>query len=170
MQYRTFGKLDWKPSALGFGAMRLPIFGGDAGRIDEPKATQLIRYAIDHGMNYVDTAYPYHRGNSETLVGRALTRTATANGSSSRQRCRAGWLKSRLTSTGTWTSSGAARHDRSSISTSCTRSTPSAAHTVRDLGVLDWAERTLADGRIGHLGFSFHDSPRCIPRNRRCLR
>ena len=72
MQYRTFGKLDWKVSALGFGAMRLPIIDDDPGNVDEAEATQMLRYAIDHGVNYVDTAYTYHKKVGELFVGQAL--------------------------------------------------------------------------------------------------
>ena len=60
MKYRKFGKLDWKTSALGFGAMRLPVLNNDFGNVNQPEAIRMIRYAIDHGVNYVDSAWGYH--------------------------------------------------------------------------------------------------------------
>ena len=71
MHYRRFGNVDFEVSALGFGCMRLPTMG-KPDKIDEPAAVEMIRWAIDHGVNYIDTAYPYHGGNSERLVGVAL--------------------------------------------------------------------------------------------------
>ncbi|MHA2391347.1 MAG: aldo/keto reductase [Promethearchaeota archaeon] len=70
MKYRKMGSLDWEVSALGFGAMRLPM--NQQLKVNEEEAISMIRYAIDNGVNYVDTAYPYHNGESEIIVGKAL--------------------------------------------------------------------------------------------------
>ena len=66
-----FGKTGLKVSALGFGTMRLPLLE-DGVTVDEKEAVRIIRHAIDSGVNYVDTAYPYHQGTSEIVVGKAL--------------------------------------------------------------------------------------------------
>ena len=70
MIYRNFQ--DLKLSALGMGAMRLPVIDGDDARVDEAKTEEMIDYAMSQGINYYDTAWGYHNGNSELTVGRAL--------------------------------------------------------------------------------------------------
>lgn len=72
MQYRNMTKDKIKVSQLGFGCMRFPTLGGDSGSIDKYLSKEMIHYAIDNGVNYIDTAYPYHQGNSEAFVGEAL--------------------------------------------------------------------------------------------------
>ncbi|MDY7029277.1 MAG: aldo/keto reductase, partial [Spirochaetota bacterium] len=72
MHYRPFGQLEWDVSALGFGTMRLPVLDGDTSMIDEEETARMLRTSIDAGVNYVDTAYPYHGGKSEECVGRIL--------------------------------------------------------------------------------------------------
>ena len=79
MLYRQLSKTGIDLSILGFGCMRLPVIDHKPEKIDYPLATQLLHYAIDHGVNYVDTAYFYHasvfgqRGESEPFVGEALS-------------------------------------------------------------------------------------------------
>ena len=156
MQYRTFGRLAWKPSALGFGAMRLPTLGDDAGTIDEVLATRMIRTAIDAGVNYVDTAWPYHKGQSESFLGRCLqdgyrdkVKLATKMPS---------WLVEKASDFDLYLDQQLERLQTDTIDLYLLHAL-NKTHwpKLRDLGVREWSEKAIADGRIGHLGFSFHD-------------
>ena len=157
MQYRPFGKLDWKGSALGFGAMRLPTLDDDSGEVDEAEAIRILRYAIDHGVNYVDTAYGYHRGKSEVIVGKALE-----NGY--RQRIRLAtklpcWLVNTADDFDRLLNEQLGRLQTDKIDFYLLHALSAESwHKVRDLGVLQWAEKQMAAGRVGRLGFSFHDN------------
>lgn len=72
MIYRDFQGM--KLSALGFGAMRLPVIDGDDGRIDEAVALRMVDTAMQNGINYYDTAWGYHGESSELVLGKALAR------------------------------------------------------------------------------------------------
>ena len=156
MKYRKFGKLDWKVSALGFGAMRLPVLNGDHAAINEPESIRMIRFAIDHGVNYIDSAYFYHRGNSEILVAKALR-------DGYREKVR---IATKLPCVEVHVPDDLDRIFNEQITKLQTKQIDFyLLHglnkvewpKVRDFGVLKWAERKMAEGQIGHLGFSFHD-------------
>ncbi|MBQ3575386.1 MAG: aldo/keto reductase [Clostridia bacterium] len=70
MIYRDFQ--DKKLSLLGLGAMRLPVLPDSNGKIDEAQVEEMVRIAMENGVNYYDTAYPYHGGQSEPVMGRVL--------------------------------------------------------------------------------------------------
>ncbi len=154
MQYRKFGRLEWEVSALGFGCMRLPTKNV---AIDEKEATQMLHYAIEHGVNYVDTAYAYHNGQSEPFVGRALKGAYRAKVK----------LATKLPS---WLIHEAADFDRYFNEQLERLQTDMIdfylLHALNDrwwpklkeLGVLDWLEKQMRHGRIGYAGFSFHDN------------
>ena len=73
MQYREFGKLGYKVSLLGLGCMRFPrIYANGTSEVDREKAYEIIRYAVEHGVNYFDTAFSYHNRTSEDILGEAL--------------------------------------------------------------------------------------------------
>ena len=159
MQYRSFGRLDWKASALGFGCMRFPTPDGNrfSGNIDEAESLRMVRHAIDNGVNYLDTAYVYHDGQSERLLGKALK-------DGYREKVR---LATKLP---VWMVESAADFDRL-LNEQLQRlqteqidfyllhalSHERWNNVVLKHHLLDRAEAAMADGRIGHLGFSFHD-------------
>jgi predicted aldo/keto reductase-like oxidoreductase len=156
MKYRKFGQLDWQVSALGFGAMRLPTVGGDMGRIDEPEAIRMIRHAIDNGVNYVDSAYMYHMGNSEKVVGQALK-------DGYREKVHAvtklpARMIERPEQMDSIFNEQLQKLDIGKIDFyllhGLSRDT---WERMREFKVFDWAEKQMAAGRIGRLGFSFHD-------------
>ncbi len=157
MQYRPFGRLDWQVSALGFGAMRLPTRTREFGSaIAEKEAARLIYRAIEGGVNYIDTAYGYHRQKSEPFLGRTL---------------KGGWReKVRLaTKMPHWLMSGPEDFDRIFAEQLERLQTEyvdfyllhgldkRSWEKVKSWDVFSWAEKRIAEGRIRHLGFSFHD-------------
>ncbi len=156
MQYRNFGKLDWQGSALGFGCMRLPVIDDKNENIDETEAIRMIRFAIDQGVNYVDTAYGYHHKMSEIVVGKALK-------DGYRQKVH---LATKLP---VWLVQETADYDRLLNEQLGKLQTDhidfylfhalnhESWKKVLDLNLLECAEAARDDGRIRHLGFSFHD-------------
>jgi predicted aldo/keto reductase-like oxidoreductase len=154
MLYRRMNNVESDLSILGFGCMRLPI--AKDGIIDEKQATEMLRYAIDHGVNYVDTAYPYHKGESEPFVGRALQ-------GGYREKV---YLATKLPS---WLIKSQADMDRYLDEQLKRLQTDHIDfylvhglqkpfwENLRSLGVTDFLDDAIADGRIKYTGFSFHD-------------
>jgi predicted aldo/keto reductase-like oxidoreductase len=159
VQYRSLPKYPGiQIPILGFGCMRLPIIDRDMARIDEERAESLIRSASSRGVTYLDTAYPYHGGNSELFVGRLL----------------AGGLRDRVllaTKLPTWLVQAEADFERF-LDEQLQRLRTDRIdfymfhglsaerwEMVQRLRGLDAFDRARADGRIRHAGFSFHGSP-----------
>jgi len=143
-------------SILGFGAMRLPVKSD--GHVDEPEASRMIRYAIDHGVNYVDTAYPYHNGESEVAVGKAL-----ADGYRDRVQLATklpSWLIKSREDMDKYLSEQLGKLQANHIDFYLVHGLIQPFwESLSALKVLEFLDDALADGRIRYAGFSFHDSP-----------
>lgn len=156
MKYRNFGNLDWQGSALGFGCMRLPVIDGESSRIDEKLAAEMLLEAIDQGVNYVDTAYYYHGGNSESFVGKTLEgetrdkiKLATKLPS---------WKIEKEADFDIYLNEQLKRLRTDRIDFYLLHALNDKFWTnIYELDVLSWVEKAKADGRIKHIGFSFHD-------------
>ena len=162
MRYRTLGPSGPEVSALGFGAMRLPVIDGRSDAIDEDLARAMVRRAIDGGVNYVDTAYPYHGtgfadpGQSEPFIGRAL-----ADGYRERV-----LLATKMPSWLIESRADMERHLDAQLERLATDHLDT--YLLHGLNADRWSkldaldvraflDGALADGRVRYAGFSFHD-------------
>ena len=154
MLYRKMNKVKSDLSILGFGCMRLPVTKD--GNIDEKQATEMIRFAIDHCVNYVDTAYPYHNGESEPFLGRALqggyrekVKLATKLPS---------WLIKSRADMDHYLDEQLKRLQTDHIDFYLVHGLMRPFwENLRSLGVTDFLDDAIADRRIRYAGFSFHD-------------
>ena len=177
MLQRSFGKIEFRPSVLGFGAMRLPQLADGAepadpayGRIDVQTANAMLRRAVEAGVNYVDTAYPYHDGASERWLGQALRVVAAelfGPGGDGFARLRSQLkVATKLPMFRVQSHDDCERYFAEQLERLQLHSVDfyllhglraGSLAKLREYDVLGWAEEALAAGRIGHLGFSFHD-------------
>ena len=153
MRYRKFGESDFNVSALGFGAMRFPV--NDQNEIREDEAIKMMRYAIDHGVNYIDTAWPYHQGNSELVVAKALkdgyrqkTKVATKLPS---------WLIEQESDLDKFLNKQLEKLEIDYIDYYLLHALDKRKwQTLKDVNVFEWIDEKLKEGKIKNIGFSFH--------------
>ncbi|NIQ04490.1 MAG: aldo/keto reductase [Candidatus Korarchaeota archaeon] len=157
MKYRKFGELEWKPSALGFGMMRLPtVKEGYSATIDREQATNMAHYAFDHGLNYVDTAWPYHSGTSEQFVADVLedyrdqARLATKMPS---------WVLEKHEGLDFYLGKQLEILKTDHIDFYLLHGLNKKRwETYQEIDVFSWIDKVLDEGKIHNIGYSFHDS------------
>ena len=153
MLYRKIPKTGDELSILGFGLMRLPVTKD--GKIDEPRTIQQIRSAIDQGVNYLDTAWPYHAGESETVMGRAL-----ADGYRDKVRIATklpSWMIKSRADMDTYLDAQLEKIQTDRIDYYLLHALAGEPwDQLNALDVIDFLDKAKADGRIVNAGFSFH--------------
>ncbi len=152
MLYRKMEKTGDSLSILGFGAMRLPEKNG---KIDEKRATAQIHYAINNGVNYIDTAFPYHMGESEPFLGRAL-----AGGYREKIRLATKlpqWLVKGRNDMDDFINLQLEKLKTDSIDYYLIHALDGGRwDKLKEFGIFDFLEKIKKDGRAKHTGFSFH--------------
>lgn len=154
MQYRTFDKTGQKISLLGMGTMRLPVT--EDGQVDREAAISMIRHSIDEGINYVDTAYMYHDGESEKIVGQALK-------DGYREKVLLAdkmpvWLAKDEEAMRSIFDEQFARLEVDVIDMYLVHNvTVPVWKRAQKFHLMDFLEEKRAEGKIRHIGFSFHD-------------
>ncbi len=153
MLYRKMPKNGDELSILGFGAMRLA--SKEDGSIDEERATKQVRHAIDQGVNYVDTAWPYHMGASEPFLGRAL-----ADGYREKVKVATklpSWLIEKREDMDHYLNAQLEKLKTDHIDYYLIHALVGDLwDNVEKSGVADFLDKAKADGRIINAGFSFH--------------
>ncbi|MEI6391355.1 MAG: aldo/keto reductase [Verrucomicrobiota bacterium] len=161
MLYRQAGKTGEKLSILGFGCMRLPVIDGKSHQIDEEKAQAMVDYAIRNGVNYFDTAFIYHSdvpfqaGRSEVFLGQALKRE---RGNIHLATKLPSWFVESRADMDRFLDQQLERLQTDHIDFYLVHGLSGEMwKKLSQLGVAEFLETALADGRIKHAGFSFHD-------------
>ncbi len=154
MQYRKVGKTEETASALGFGIMRLP--GWLEGRIDEVQSMEMVVYAIDNGVTYLDTAFPYINGLSEPFIAKILNagyRDKVTVATKLPQ-----WEVKEYADFEKYLNMQLERLGMEQIDYYLVHAIDGKSWSrLKALGILDWLTKITADGRVKHIGFSFHD-------------
>ena len=157
MQYRKMGSLDWEVSALGFGCMRLPRRRINRMRADTKESINIIRHGIDLGINYIDTAWLYHLGDSERIIGQALK-----DGYRERIRLVTKLFMPLVRKTkdfDRFLNTQLKRLQTDYLDIYLFHSMNAGAfEKVKRLGLIEKMEEARKQGRIRHIGFSFHDT------------
>jgi uncharacterized protein len=158
MLYRKFGKTGVEVSALGFGAMRLPIIGGKFDNIDEKTTEAMLAYAVEHGVNYVDTAYVYHGGMSEKVVGKILKKGLRKKINLATKLPT--WMITQRKDMDKYLDEQLERLQTDHIDFYLVHGLGKDRWSaMEEFGVIDFIESAKKDGRIIHAGFSYHDEP-----------
>lgn len=162
MLYRNLGETGQKVSILGFGCMRLPIVNGKPDRINEPLATEMLHHAMDQGINYIDTAYPYHGssayggGMSEIFVGNVLKDGYRDQVYLSTKL--PSWLIQKKEDMNNYLDEQLQRLQTDKIDFYLLHGLHQDFwENLINLDVFEFLDSALEDGRIGYAGFSFHD-------------
>jgi len=157
MQYRKMGSLDWEVSALGFGAMRLPSRPFSLMGADFEESKRIIRFGIDRGINYIDTAWPYHLGESEKFLGEILK-------DGYREKVKLVtklpmFLVRRQEDFNRYLNQQMERLQTDFLDIYLFHSMNAGAfEKMKRLDLLDKMEEAQRQGRVGQIGFSFHDT------------
>ena len=162
MNYKRCGQTGAELSILGFGCMRLPLLGQDVTGIDEGKSTEMVHHAIERGINYFDTAYPYH-SSSLTEGGTSEPFLAKALGGGYRQRVYVAtklpsWMVHTREDMEKYLDEQLRRLDTETIDFYLLHSLNRKTwERLSELDVLEFLNRARQSGKIRYAGFSFHD-------------